>query len=270
MSRVLKDATNQITCPYGYKGHVGVDVVKYKGQPAYIIAHTEGTVVELVKNYNRTDKTGSSYGNYVLLRHPNGYYTLYAHMKYGSVTVSKGQWVSKGQAIGYMGNTGYSQGAHLHFEVRDRNNKRINPTPYLDANLPSIVSYRVFANNHWFDTTKDGGRAGNCKDAISGIQMTTGTGCGKTKYRVHIKGGKWLDEVTYWGKDGDPNGYAGIYNKSIDAFTCWSEHGDAKYRVYTKKYGWHPWIVGNYGTKSTNDYAGEYGCEILAVEIKIV
>lgn len=274
MSRVLKDATNQITCPYGYKGHVGVDVVKYKGQLAYIIAHTEGTVIEVVKNYNRTDKSGHSYGNYVLLRHPNGYYTLYAHMKYGSVKVSKGQWVEKGQTIGYMGNTGYSQGAHLHFEVRDRKNKRINPTPYLDSNLPSMinktVSYRVFCNNHWFDTTKDGGRAGNGKDVISGIQMRTGVGCGKTKYRVHVKGGKWLEEVTYWGKDGDPNGYAGIYNKPIDMFTCWSEHGDAKYRVQTKEDGWLPWIVGKYGTTKYSDYAGIKGHSIVAVEIQIV
>lgn len=271
MSRVLKNAKNQITCPYG-NGHVGVDVVKYRGQLDYIIAHTEGTVVEVVKNYNRTDKSGGSYGNYVRLKHPNGYYTLYAHMKYGSVMVSKGQSVKKGQVIGYMGNTGYSKGAHLHFEVRDKSNKRINPTPYLDKDLPNMinktVSYRVYCNNRWFDTAKDGQRAGNGKDAISGIQIKTGTGCGKLKYRVHIKGGKWLAEVTKW--DDTDNGYAGIKGKPIDAFTCWSEHGDAMYRVQTKESGWLPWIKGKYGTQKDNEYAGNIGQAIVGVEIKIV
>ena len=271
MSRVLKNASNQITCPYG-NGHVGVDVVKYKGQLDYIIAHTQGTVVEVVKNYNRTDRTGSSYGNYVKLKHPNGYYTLYAHMKYGSVTVSKGQKVDRGQVIGYMGNTGYAFGAHLHFEVRNKSDVRINPTPYLDSDLPSsinkTVSYRVYCNGHWFDTAKDGQRAGNGRDVISGIQMRTGAGCGNTKYRVHIKGGSWLPEVYKW--DDTNDGYAGIKGKPIDMFTCWSEHGDAMYRVQTKEDGWLPWIKGNYGTTNYNDYAGIRSHAIVAVEIEIV
>lgn len=271
MSRILKTGDNQITQKYSLT-HRGVDVVKYRASLDYIIAHTEGTVVEVVKNYNKTDKWGTSYGNYVLLRHPNGYYTLYAHMKYGSVTVSKGQWVSKGQTIGYMGNTGHSNGAHVHFEVRNKNNVRIDPTPYLNADLPSsvarTVSYRVFCNGHWFDIAKDGNRAGNGKDKISGIQMRTGAGCGDTKYRVHLLGGKWLDTVTYWGKDGDPNGYAGEYGKPIDMFTCWSEHGDFVYRVQTKEDGWLPWVKG-YSTTKPNEYAGIKGHAIVAVEIKI-
>lgn len=271
MSRVLKDAKNQITCKYNVLTHRGVDVVKYKGQLDYIIAHTDGKVIDVVKNYNKTDKKGNSYGNYVLLKHPNGYYTLYAHMKYKSVTVSIGDTVKQGQVIGYMGNTGYSKGAHLHFEVRNTKNKRINPTPYLDANLPNMinktVSYRVYCNGHWFDTNKDGKQAGNKKDAVNCIQMRTGTGCGVTKYKVHTKGGKWLAEVTKW--DDTTNGFAGIKGKAIDMFTCWSEHGDAKYRVYTKEDGWLPWIVGKYGTKP-DEYAGIKAHSILAVEIKIV
>ena len=131
------------------------------------------------------------------------------------------------------------------------------------------TEYRVYSNKHWFNIAKDGETAGNKKNTISGIQIKT-YGGGKTKYRAHIKGDKWLDEVTYWGSDDDPNGYAGIKGKPIDAFTCWSEHGDFKYRVYTKKYGWHPWIVGKYGTTKTTDYAGEYGCEILAIQILLI
>ena len=270
MSRVLKDATNQITCPYG-NGHVGVDVVKYKGQLAYIIAHTQGTVIEVVKNYNRTDKTGHSYGNYVLLKHPNGYYTLYAHMKYGSVCVSKGQWVEKGQVIGYMGNTGYSQGAHLHFEVRNTSNTRINPTPYLDTDLPNMskktVSYRVFCRGHWYDTAKDGQTAGDQTNAISGIQIRTGAGCGDTYYRVHLKGGNWLPVVKKW--DDTNDGYAGIKGRPIDAFMFKSENATVSYRCKTKNSGWLPWVSGFDTNNRINGYAGNLGEEITAIQIKI-
>lgn len=58
----------------------------------------------------------AGYGNYVLLSHPGGYTTRYAHMN-ARPRVSVGQTVSGGQLLGYVGNTGNSYGAHLHFEV---------------------------------------------------------------------------------------------------------------------------------------------------------
>ena len=60
---------------------------------------------------------GGGYGRYLVIRHNDGKYcTLYAHLS--SVSVSVGQSVSQGEVIGYAGSTGYSTGAHLHFEVR--------------------------------------------------------------------------------------------------------------------------------------------------------
>lgn len=58
---------------------------------------------------------GGGYGNHVIISHPNGTRTLYAHMIQNNVYV--GQYVVKGQIIGYMGSTGRSTGTHLHFEV---------------------------------------------------------------------------------------------------------------------------------------------------------
>ena len=117
MSRVLLDAENQITNGYRKNVHEAVDVVKKWYQADTIIAHSDGTVVLAVTGKkNNPGSTGNeSYGNFVKIKHDDGYYTLYAHLK--DVYVSKGQRVLRGEKIGYMGNTGNAYGVHLHFEV---------------------------------------------------------------------------------------------------------------------------------------------------------
>lgn len=86
--------------------HSGVDIPAASG--ATIVAADSGTVVTAVYS--------SSYGNYVVISHGGGTTTLYAHMS--SMAVSSGQTVTKGQTIGYVGSTGWSTGAHCHFEVK--------------------------------------------------------------------------------------------------------------------------------------------------------
>lgn len=133
--RVLKSKECRITQMYNKGKHSGIDLVKHYSELDYITAHSDGVVTEYRTNYYTTDKEGNSYGNYVKIRHNDGYYTLYAHMKYKSVTVKNGDKVKKGQVIGYMGNTGHSYGGHLHFEVFNGTSK-IDPYPYLDKDLP--------------------------------------------------------------------------------------------------------------------------------------
>ena len=87
---------------------------------------------ECTHNYgkdNGVDPCDNDWGNYIKIRHKNGTCTLYAHLGY--VNVSMGQQVKKGQVIGYAGSTGPSTGYHLHFEIYDTSNTRIDPTPYL-------------------------------------------------------------------------------------------------------------------------------------------
>lgn len=136
MTRVTK-GNNGITQKYSLT-HRGIDIGWHTKESDNIItAHSKGKVVGVVKNYNKTDKTGSSYGNYIKIKHDNGYYTLYAHLKYGTVCVTKSETVIKGQQIAVMGNTGRSSGRHCHFEVRNKSDVCINPTPYLNADLPN-------------------------------------------------------------------------------------------------------------------------------------
>lgn len=276
MSRVLKTGENQITYKYNVLTHKGVDIVKNKYQLDDIIAHTEGEVVEVVKNYKTVDTKGNSYGNYVKIKHSNGYYTLYAHLKYGSVKVSKGDKVSKRQVIGYMGNTGYTKGAHLHFEVRNEKNVKIDPTPYLDADLPNIkkkitCEYRAWDNvkKQWLPKVKDReDYAGNIGNDIGGFQLITNGG-GLTKIRAHLKNGSWLEEVIDGGFKEGANNYSGIKGRKIDAIIIWSQYGDATYRVHTKKSGWLPWVNGSDVNDFINGYAGNFGEEIDAIQCYI-
>lgn len=153
MSRVLQKCDNKVSQKYKKGTHNGIDIIGDNGKSNnsgyldYIIAHTEGEVVGVVSNYKTNNPGSRDYGNYVKIKHPNGYYTLYAHMKYGSVTVKKGDKVERGQVIGYMGNTGNSYGAHLHFEVRDTSDTKIDPTNYIDADLPSVDAYTTFVRD---------------------------------------------------------------------------------------------------------------------------
>lgn len=115
-----------VTSHYGNRRsgfHTGLDISGGGASGKLVLAAESGTV-ELVKRSNK------SYGNQVVINHGNGVKTRYAHMLDGSISVSVGQKVSRGQAIGRVGNTGNSTGPHLHFEVIVNGNC-VNPYPYI-------------------------------------------------------------------------------------------------------------------------------------------
>ncbi len=138
MSRILKTKKNLVTMAFG-GSHKGIDIVGHGYSLDDIIAHSDGIVVDCKNTYKACDeKTGASYGNFVELDHGQGYHTIYAHMKAGSVAVTKGQFVKKGTVLGYMWNSGRSNGKHLHFEVK-KDGVKIDPTSYIDSDLPLLV-----------------------------------------------------------------------------------------------------------------------------------
>ena len=110
----IRPTTGPKTSDYGQRWgrlHAGVDIANGKGTPIYAAA--SGKVI--------TAGWMNGYGNTIMISHPNGYTTLYAHLN--SISVSVGQQVSQGQRIGGMGNTGNvkagpgGDGTHLHFEI---------------------------------------------------------------------------------------------------------------------------------------------------------
>lgn len=90
----------------GRELHTGIDI-SGTGYGSPIYAANNGVV------YTASYRTENGY--YVTINHNNGYYTLYAHMS--RYIVREGQVVSKGQIIGYVGQSGYATGPHLHFEL---------------------------------------------------------------------------------------------------------------------------------------------------------
>lgn len=97
----------------GIHGYNGVDLAASAGTP--IRAAAGGTVI-VAKGAG----WNGGYGLYIVVKHPNGTQTLYAHCS--SLAVATGDQVVAGQTIGYVGNTGRSTGNHLHFEVRGARN----------------------------------------------------------------------------------------------------------------------------------------------------
>lgn len=97
----------------GLHGYNGVDLAASCGEP--IFASASGDVIA-----SRSSGWNGGYGKYIVVRHPNGTQTLYAHNN--SNIVGVGWHVVQGQVIGYVGRTGRSTGCHVHFEVRGAKN----------------------------------------------------------------------------------------------------------------------------------------------------
>jgi murein DD-endopeptidase MepM/ murein hydrolase activator NlpD len=98
--------------------HTGIDFTLAEGEP--VMATADGIVTESKYNDGR--------GNYIHIKHSDVYSTQYIHLK--SSIVKAGDKITKGQTIGYVGNTGLSVGPHLHYEVI-KNGQLVDPKDYL-------------------------------------------------------------------------------------------------------------------------------------------
>ena len=151
------------------KFHYGVDVRLYTGDPVY--AAFDGVV--------RVSKLSTDYGYVVLIRHYNGFETLYAH--FSKLLVATGQTVRAGDIIGLGGSTGHSTGSHLHFEVRFKGEK-IDPT-----RLICFPENRLFQDTVYIDKTYFAHKA-----AVAKVQVAAKY----SKYHV-VRRGDTLAHIAY-------------------------------------------------------------------------
>ena len=107
-ARLSSSFGNRVHPISGYtRLHKGTDFAAPTGTPVY--AAGNGTVEWAARR--------GGYGNYIVVRHANGYKTAYAHLSRYAKGLRKGQRVRQGEIIGYVGSTGASTGPHLHYEV---------------------------------------------------------------------------------------------------------------------------------------------------------
>jgi len=155
-SRVSSGFSNRVHPISGqWKAHKGIDYAAPTGTP--IRAAGDGTV--------DFAGMGNGYGNMVVLKHWNNYSTAYAHMSRIGTGMRKGAKVTQGQVIGYVGSTGWSTGAHLHYEFRVANVARdpnalkgLTQAPLTSAEM-SRFKMAAAEMNHRFSLLTPGGNA---------------------------------------------------------------------------------------------------------------
>jgi murein DD-endopeptidase MepM/ murein hydrolase activator NlpD len=139
-----------------WKAHKGIDFPAPTGTP--IRASGDG-VVDFAGTQN-------GYGNFVTIKHWNNYSTAYAHMSRFAPGVKKGTKVSQGDVIGYVGSTGWSTGAHLHYEFRvggeAKDPSKLNVTAQAPLTAAELSRFKVYASDmsHRFALLQPGGSTG--------------------------------------------------------------------------------------------------------------
>jgi len=165
-NNVLKENVYYLTSDYKTRNndrsnHNGMDFIGNNRSADYIIAIEEGRVI--------TSKYSLTTGYYVEIEHRNKYISRYLHMMKNSVVVQKGDYVKKGDILGYMGDTGNANGVHLHFAVYNAERVPQDPLPYLLNTLN-------FETNRYYDFIANVQRVLDAKiDGIAGPETLSKT-----------------------------------------------------------------------------------------------
>ena len=152
---------------------------------------------------------------------------------------------------------------------------RLTGTPKPKPTKKPDVIYQGYDNkkNKWLGTitnynnTSINGYSGNFGNSLGGLRVKLSNNS-KIAIKTHIKGGKWLSEITKW--DNTSNGYSGIKGKPIDAVMIKAEGYKIEYRVHLLKTNrWLGWVSGYNSNDSKNGYAGNIGEEIDTIQIRV-
>lgn len=171
---MTKPSKNAITGEYS-NDHKGLD---YSGRgDDGIYACLAGNVVQSVNLYNTAwENTGKlttkDYGNFIKLKHDDGTFSLYAHLKKDSL-LPVGTKVTEGQRIATVGNTGNSTGTHLHFEYRSSSNTNIKPV-FTEASMGNELEVCLKDRQKFWDERDSLLRELNAENVDGGIAAIRG------------------------------------------------------------------------------------------------
>jgi murein DD-endopeptidase MepM/ murein hydrolase activator NlpD len=118
--------TVRVTSSYGWRTkpyknfHSGIDIAANTWDNIYVTGN--GTVIKTIYN-------NKIFGNYIIIKHSNGYKSLYGHLS--KIFVKRNEKVNKGSIIGKAGNTGIAYGYHLHYEIH-KNSHTVDPIKFLN------------------------------------------------------------------------------------------------------------------------------------------
>lgn len=237
--RVIEDSPKRITQHYKKGVHNGVDLGWRTDERANLVySNCEGEVYTTLDHIPHGSEAGGGWGNYVLIKHPNGYYSRYAHLQ-ENLPVKKGDKVTKDTVIGIIGNTGRSTARHLHFEVSTglSTATRVNPEPYLTRFIygSDLLRYRAHIEDYgWQNWKYNGETAGTTGESkrLEAIQIDSPF---DIEAKAHIENKGWID----YGKI-NKDTIIGTTGEGL-RLECLCLKGNIKYRVHIAESGWSCW-----------------------------
>ena len=167
----------------GGRLHEGVDIAAPAGAPVHVA--TDGIVMR--------SGVSSTYGRFVEVAHKDGFRTFYAHLG-RDAGLKRGTYVKRGTTVAYVGNSGRSTGSHLHFELRNKAGKPLNPALFMGrtfaqkADLPLKAAAKVGRKvrlaqvSRWPDSVK-------AKMAANGEGVVTRVKGGRIRTRINVVDG---------------------------------------------------------------------------------
>lgn len=224
MSKVITDAEKRITQSWGNGGHGGIDLGwRANEEQNKIYANSKGVVIDMVDGLdNLKGSTGmKSYGNYVFIKHPNNMFSRYAHLKKGTVKVEIGQIVDDKTVLGVMGDSGNAYGRHLHYEVYNNSENRIDPTPYLSkAIYPETVHGKKSVDEIAREVIN--GKWGNGQDRFNRLK-NAGYNADEVQSRVNQILSGSTSNTYYVVKSGDTlSAIARKYGTTVNQLASWN------------------------------------------------
>ena len=217
--------------------HEGIDLIPMNGTMTASIKATMAGTVESVKNnvsnslhavqtsngYTFNGSKDDESGNTVVIRGDNGLTARFMHLKQGSIpsAIKKGAKVTAWTKIGEMGNTGWSTGPHLHFQMNDSKDRVFDPTPYVKGVSPTMMNYK-YADTvaDTYTTTTDDAASSNTAITDTSSIISTDTTTTENKGLI----GTLLEKLSSFGSNLLFKITGGLYGSSSDSSSSSSSY----------------------------------------------